>query len=234
MRIGFSFFGSIYGPAGKVSTKDFRHCWPNIRKMLVDPFLEQGHEAKILFSCYPLDDPKIINDFFTQVKPDRVTWSSYIGSDAFTCKEAAFKNFEDDKELDVIIFTRSDLHWSKVMANENINFGKFNFLFPEKDWFETERFTCDNFYVFPQHMSTYVRFAMKDTYRFPRPQYVDTHALMRKLPTYMNLHNMHIISPVHETSDVNSYYTCCREGLPIGEDRMKHCHPEVAERFYNV
>jgi hypothetical protein len=71
---------------------------------------------------------------------------------------------------------------------------------------------------------------MKETYGFPRGKpLVDTHALRVKLKQYVSENDMHMISDVEEISDVNSFYTCCRSGLP-----KRDCmHPEVEERYAN-
>ena len=42
--------------------------------------------------------------------------------------------------------------------------------------------------------------------------------------------NVPVLTDVHEISDVNSYYTCCRDGLPP-DGRGGQIHPEVKERF---
>lgn len=230
MKIGFCFYGITYGLGGRTgSSRDFRHCWPNIKKMLIDPLVAQGHEAKIYFSTYFFEDKEIEKEFYEMVKPDDVFFSSMQGSDPFTAKFASF-NVIQDKDVDVIILSRCDVHYSKILANENINFEKFNFLFPEKDWWNTEyKFTCDNFYVWPHHMSQeIVRRAMFATYTWPRGKpFVDTHGLMVKLLEHISPGEINLISDVEELSDVNSFYTCCRNGLP-----KRDCiHSEVEERY---
>lgn len=231
MKLGFSFFGIIHGGGGRTgSDRDFRHCWPSLKRDLIDPFVSQGHEAKIYFSGYPFSDDQDEKDFYEMVKPDRVNYSHFASSDPFTSKFAAFNNFVDD--ADAIIFTRSDVHFSRIMANENIDFEKFNFLFPELGWWESYNFTCDNFYVIPKRYIIATRKAMQETYKWPRPGFVDTHGLYRKLTQYVDKDDIHFISNEHEISDVNSFYTCCRSGLPETEERFNHTHPEVRKRFY--
>jgi hypothetical protein len=233
MRLGFSFFGIIHGAGGRTgSDRDFRHCWPGLKRDLIDPFIDLGHTAKIYFSGYPIHDTSIEKEFYDLVKPDRVNYSHFANSDPFTAKFAAFNNFMDD-DIDVVIFTRSDIHFSRIMADEDIDFFKFNFLFPELGWWETHHFTCDNFYVVPKYYFKAFRDAMEETYAWPRGKpYVDTHGLWLKLCRYIPTENFHFISKVPEISDINSFYTCCRSGLPEGEDRMKHLHSDVKERFY--
>jgi len=232
LRLGFAFYGIAYGAGGKTPiNRDFRHCWPNIKKMLIDPFVAKGHEAKIYFSTYHIDDKEIQEEFYRTTNPDRVLFSELKGSDAFTSKGASFVNFVHDESVDAIVFCRNDIHFSKVIADGNVDFTKFNFLFREQGWWENARFTCDNFYIFPQRWSATVMKAMYETYAWPRGKpMVDTHGLYAKLTQYIPESEMHFISDVHEISDVNSYYTCCRDHLPL-DGRGGQIHPEVKERF---
>lgn len=231
MKLGFSFFGIIYGPGGRTgSDRDFRHCWSYLKKDLIDPFIESGHIVKIYFSGYRIKDDVVERQFYDMVKPDRVNYSHQQDSNPFTSKYAAFNNFIDD-DIDAVIFTRSDIHFNKIMANENIDFTKFNFLFQELGWWENYRFTCDNFYVIPKKYFEVTRKAMELNYRWPRKEYVDTHGLWIPLTKYISEENFHFISDVPEISDVNSYYTCCRSGLPENEARIKHINSAVKERF---
>jgi hypothetical protein len=229
MKIAFGFYGILYGLGGRTgSARDFRHCWPNINRMLVQPFVDQGHEVKTYFSSYKFTDEEIEKEFYELVNPDAVLLNDIEGSDPFTAKYALFDLLDND-ESDVIIFTRSDVHWSKVIANQDIDFSKFNFLFPEKEWWQTQfKFTCDNFYVWPSKMTPIVRKAMYETYGFPRGKpLVDTHALMVKLEQYISSDDIHLISKEEELSDVNTFYTCCRSGLPDRECM----HEEVRDRY---
>lgn len=229
MKIAFGLYGILYGLGGRTgSVRDFRHCWPNINRMLIEPFIQQGHEVKIYVSSYEFDDEEIEKEFFYLVNPDGVILRDIKNSDPFSAKYALFNLFAND-ESDVIICSRSDIHWSKIMANEYIDFTKFNFLFPEKDWWQTKyKFTCDNFYVWPRHMTSDVRKSMLETYGFPRGKpLVDTHALMVKLEQYISPLDIRLISNKEELSDVNSFYTCCRNGLPNRECM----HEEVRDRY---
>ena len=64
---------------------------------------------------------------FKPPKPKKIVYSDFATSDAFTSKSKLHDAFIGE-DLDVIIFTRFDIHFSKVMANEDIDFNKFNFL----------------------------------------------------------------------------------------------------------
>jgi hypothetical protein len=233
MRIGFVFFGIAHGDGSK-SEKDFRHCWPGLKRDLIDPFVEKGHTAKVFVSTYEFTDKDIEKQFYDIVQPDAVHFSSFEGSDPFTCKGAALTAFEHNvfnlEDVDFIILTRLDLHYSKIMANENIDYTKFNFLYPEVGghWWDILRFTTDNFYAWPANMTWHVKDALLATYRSLRPDQPDTHPLIHKLILRIGKDAFHFISNNPESSDVSSYYTLCRDGIPINS----LMHPEVVKRFY--
>lgn len=224
MKIAFCLFGVSYG----VKNRDFRHCWPNINSMLIEPFRDQGHEIEIYTSTYKFENDKIRNDFFTLINPSYNFFSNFEGSDGFTAKYALF-NLLEKSDCDIVIVIRFDAHWSKKIAFENIDFTKFNFLFPEKGWYKSHQFTCDNFYIWPNNMTTIVKKAMLETYRFPRPQYVDTHGLMTKLKNYLSDQQINMISVIEQLSDINMFYTVCRNELPCRDVHL--IHQEVKDRF---
>jgi hypothetical protein len=203
-----------------------------MKRMLIDPFVDKGHEYEIFFSTYPFTDSEIEKSFYDTVKPNRVQFSNLEGSDAFTTKYASFENFVDRDDLDLIVFCRNDMHFSKVIAEENVDYKKFNFLFKESGCWDDMRFSTDNFYIFPQRFASFAKEAVGKTYCWPRgaPHY-DTHGLYTKLIEYISEEDIHFISETHEFSDVNSFYTLCRTDLP-SDGRGIGIHPEVLERFY--
>jgi hypothetical protein len=119
MKIGFSFYGIIFGDGTNTKThseRDFRHCWPSLKRDLIDPFIAQGHECKIYFSGYPFMDIEIEKQFYEMVKPDKVCFSDWKDSNPFTSKGKAFDNLIGE-DLDVVIFTRSDIHFNKLISS---------------------------------------------------------------------------------------------------------------------
>jgi hypothetical protein len=214
MHIGFVFWGVAYGiPDPSKGLKDFRHCWPYHQEMLIEPFLTQGHRVSTYVSTYPLNCAETEKQLHEFIKPVRVCYSEYQGSDPFTCKGAAFNSFEND-DLDFIILTRMDLHFYKKLALENIDYNKFNFLYPEGGrgesfWWEILRFTTDNVYLWPHRLTQQVKYALLDTYRSLRPDKTDTHPLIHKLLLNIGPDQIHFLSNTPEPSDQSSYYTLC-------------------------
>lgn len=237
MKIGIAFYGIVDGERPSVasgpigSNRDIRHCWPDHKKMLIDPFIEQGHEVSTYITSYTPGN-EIGQYISNDIKPTTITYLDKSTSDPFTTKGSCLKNLYEEN-LDFVIICRIDMHLSKVIAQENIGYDKFNFLFKELEWWDKARFTTDNFYMFPHSMIEIVDKALHDTYCYPRGfPFVDTHGLYDKLINYISKDDIHFVSDIHELSDINSYYTVCRTNLPLSEERLKIMHPSVKEHFY--
>jgi hypothetical protein len=230
MRLAIAFFGILYGKGGKTGCdRDFRHCWPNIERMVVQPYRDAGHDVKLFFSSYPFEDKAIEQEFYDMVKPDKIVFSQLAGSDAFTSKTALFQTFMNDSSVDTIIYTRADMHWNKKFIDTNINYDRFNFLFKERDWWQSHMYACDNLYIFPQHMSEATLRAMLDDHASPAKS-IHKHELPRFLMRYINPDQINFMSKEHQYSDMNNFYTLCRNELRP-ECRGEFMHPDVAERF---
>lgn len=238
MKIGIAFYGivdgirpsHVGGPTG--SERDVRHCWPDHKRMLIDPYIAKGHDVKIYLSTYPAVDPDIQKFIDDEIRPIKVELSNKETSDPFTTKGACLKPLYDE-DLDFVIICRIDMHFSKDMSEQNIDYGKFNFLFKERGyWNDTYRFTTDNFYAFPFRMIKDVDDALHDTYGYPRGYpLVDTHGLYDKLLDYVPQNDIHMISEIEERSGVNTFYTICRSNLLYDAIEAPSMHPAVRERF---
>ena len=225
MKLGLSFWGIAHAA---IRNRDYRHCWPHIKTDFIDPFIAQGHEVKLYLSVYHFDDNNNEKEFYDLVKPDRVKFSHYPHQMA---KIEAFDNFVDD--VDAIVFTRFDAHWRRTLAHENIDYAKFNFLCKEWEcWYDGRRYTNDNVYVIPTKFIPQARKAMEETI----VNYANTHDLLRHLEKYIDEKDMHYISDEHELSDLNSFYSLCRErdnNHFVNPSKHQYLHPLVKERFYN-
>jgi hypothetical protein len=232
MKIAICLFGIIYGTGGKFgSLRDLRHCWPNIKKNLVDPAIQSGHEVELYLSTYKSVNPLIEADIVDLVKPKEINYCKFENSDGFTTKSGALDLLET-VDADLFILTRSDIHFNKNMLEENIDVNKFNFLFPESNHWNDLKYTTDNFYIWPQRMTSIVKKSLHESYGAYRDSAMshDTHGLYNKLIQYIDPSEIHLISQEEQFSDVNSYYTLCRTNLP--SDRNHKINEEVFERFY--
>ena len=230
MKIGVCFFGIVCGDGGGHNDKkDIRHCWSNVNSMLIEPFKEKEHEIDIFFSTYPIADQETYQNFEDLTNFKAIIYSNFLNSNSFTTKMASFELLKQDeqKDLDFIILTRADMHFRQKIADANIDFSKFNFLFKEKGNWLPREFTCDNFYAFPVNLLETVQQSFKET---QNTFYHTTHALYSSLKNKINQNDINFINnEFEEMSDINSFYTVCRTLLDANHPLM---HPEVKEKFY--
>lgn len=225
MKIGIAFFGIIYEEGGK---RDIRHCWPNLKKMIVDPYVKEGNDVRIYFSTYHTEK-NIQEDFTSMVRPNKIGYNDFKDSNNFTTKIGAFSLFDPD--LDFIILTRSDAHWNKFLIEQNIKYDRFNFLFPENFSWKNKNQTCDCFYAWPYHMTDIVKKSLRETYDSLDEYELlpHTHDLFTKIIKYLNIKDINFVSPNEEGSHINSFYSICRDGLSsILNEKI---HPGVAKKF---
>jgi len=236
MKIAICFYGVLYGDVGR--TYDINHCWPNLSRMIVEPFkkkqsrregvgpLVNEHQVDILLSTYKVDDASIEQSIYQMVKPDHVKISDLKNSNSKTTKLATFELLKD-KDYDFVIMTRTDLHFSEMMIDTDINYNKFNFLFHEKSQ-KSSNLTCDNFYAWPYRMTEQVK---KSFETCPKLNSHDTHQLYNSLSKNIPVDEIHYISGEEEfLSDVNKYFTICKRGY--GSEKFgQGLHEEVIERF---
>ena len=226
MKIAVSLYGLLYGQFmrdGQPSVKDFKHCWPNINKNIIQPLRDMGHEVQVFVSSYKIPDEQLEKEFYEMVQPAGVYYSNFEGSNTFTSKIASFENLLN-KNFDFVIFTRLDLHWFKPI--DNIQFDKFNFLFMEKGVAHLN-WTCDNMYMWPGSMTNFAHISMRETYHAYR-NLPDTHGLMNKLVQYIPREKMVVLSDVEQNSHDNLYYSICKADYKTNHFPV---HPEVLERF---
>lgn len=229
MKIGFAFYGITHGTDKRTGyTRDFRHCWDNIQNMLVQPLVNQGHDAVFYASTYPFDDEIVRDEFYRLVNPRKVIYSQFEGSDAFTAK-SALHDVLIGEDLDAVVFTRFDIHFSQDMSLLNYDWNKINILFPEDPvWWESHRFVCDCFYVWNHKFSDDIKNAMRETYGWPRGTfYPDTHGILNFLVPKVGADNINFLSMAPQISNVNTFFTLCRPDVP--EHPCKH--PDVRAKY---
>jgi hypothetical protein len=236
MKIAICFYGVLYGDAGR--PYDIRHCWPNLSRMVVEPFkakqsrregvgpLVSENEVDILLSTYKVDDEIIEKEIYEMIKPNHTQISDMAGSNSKTTKLASFKLLEN-KNYDFVILTRTDLHFSEIVVNMDIDYNKFNFLFHEKSD-KSKNLTCDNFYAWPFNITKEVKKSFEDC---PILNKHDTHQLYGTLIKNIPIESVHYIAGEEKhLSDVNKYFTICKSGY--GSDKIDHgMHEDVMKRF---
>ena len=226
-KIGFLFYGILrdnYQGRNRLQDKDFAHCWPNIYRNIVEPYTKEN-DCNVYISSYNTTQ-NVHDEMLALINPKKFLYVPKENSTPFTSKINAL-DLLIGEDLDFIVHTRLDLHFNYPLINNNIDYNKFNFLFKEKNHWNL-KYTCDNLYMWPHHMTNVVEDSMRKTYRTIRPYTHCTHGLMIKLSEQLNQNDIHIISDKHELSTVNSFYTICKRELG---SQTQGIHPEVIEKF---
>lgn len=228
MKVLLSIFGLIYNDYGSKGQKDIRHCWANIHNKLVKPLKDLGHDVKINIITQSTDSSDVELEIIQSIMPTTFikVYDNFHGG--YTTKLKAVEVLQGSDQ-DFNIITRSDIHFTDKHIVEMLDFKKFNFLFPERGWWEHTKFTTDNFYAWNDSYSKYVLAAMKET---KHDHYTSTHNMYNRLLKYMSISDLHFISNNEELSDINSFYTLCRKLHHANHADISLMHKDVEDLHY--
>ncbi len=223
MKVALIFTGISYGHG-----RDFNHCFPNIQETLISPLLEK-HEVSIFLCTYENEKKKDLIELYHPVAYKTIP---FIDSHQVGTYIQSMENIKN-KDFDFVFSTRFDIHFNKRIDQININFKKFNVLFPEKGWYNKlkwwpiwrkikylhrvklpyiARYTTDNFFAFPYAMLDEFILVLKEELMYPtRKGLMDMHGVFNKLRNRVGEERVNIVSQEPEVSDVNSFYFLCRK-----------------------
>ncbi len=189
MRIGVCLIGLSFLDVGK------KRNWINSYQNILDTF----GDVDYFLTTYK-------NDFslLTKYKPKSYQILPFKGS---TQRNTYIKALEKVTGVDFIITTRFDIHFHKKLSEMNIDYTLFNFLFKEKNTWDTHRFVTDNFFAFPiRYKSKFIRAIKSLDESKIKKQFM--HHVYSPLSKTVDFH---FISPKRqELSDNNSFYTLIR------------------------
>lgn len=230
MKIGFVFYGISEGKDPRTGYEyDFSHCWDNLKRTLIEPFVRNGNDYSVYVSTYESSEEtkeKLIQTY----NPKKIVYSDFNNSDSFTTKGALFSCLEGE-DLDFVVATRMSIHFSRIIANENVNYDKINLLFPEAGgWWENYNFACDGLHMWNHRYTNIMKESIFENYGWPRgTAYPDTHGVINFLLKRIPIDEINMVSLTPENSNCNSFYTLCRPA----EFGHKFFNEEVKERFKN-
>lgn len=145
MKIGLLMAGISYGYK---SDRDFRHCFPNISKNLIEP-LKEFHEVETFISTY---EHKYITEMEELYKPVKTRFIPYEGATQLSTR-ADCLDLVSNLDIDFYIMTRFDVHFNKPFSQFNLDFNKFNIVSREGNGFwEREKFIGDTFFAWPKFL----------------------------------------------------------------------------------
>lgn len=184
----------------------YKSVCENLFKNVVNP-LRETNQVDFFLKTYDTDEKDnlefIYNPIYSEYrnlqKPKSAAFDTYIDS------IEKLKQFD----YDFYIVTRFDLD---IRLPLKLNFDKFNFLFKELKFWDSDKCTTDTFYAFPKKMLDSFIQACKDTRdRCGQPGYLGLfHKLYPELIKYINEEDIYFIDDEKQTVQISKKYTLSR------------------------
>lgn len=200
MKIGIVFTGIHYE-----SGRDVRHCISNINSNLIEPF-RRDHDVSIYLQTYRSDIDSELQSIFN---PKSIGLEDYQNSHQVLTYIKSLEQIRN-QDLDFVICTRFDIHFTRDMSQIGLQTDKFNALFKERGWWDSFRFTTDNFFAFPYSMLETFIDVLRGLYSNPsRVGQMDLHQAFARVQDIVGVNRTHIVSNVDELSNYNLFYSLC-------------------------
>ena len=182
---------------------DFEKCYESLFNNLITPIKKDGNKVDFFLKTYETPKEERIKNIYKPIKSD------------FTPIQSAFDSYIESinnlklLDYDFYIITRFDLWLGETIK---LDYSKFNFLFKEKDWWDSYKGTTDTFYAFPKEMLDGFIIACIDFKdKNGQPGYVGLfHALHLDLQNYINPNEYNFIDEEKQTIQISKKYTLSR------------------------
>ena len=206
MKIGLNLVGKSYVPNER---RDWTVSIDNIKKSIIDVYNIE-HTVSVYICTY---ETETTNQLIEQYNPVKTTLLDFKNSEQRLTYIKSLKELLDE-DLDIIISTRFDIFFYKPFSELNIDFTKVNFLFRERGWWDSHKFTTDNIFIIPKQFLPQFIESVQDAYDRPVRNHNDLHPVYSFLLPKIGEETMHIISNEHYLSNTNEYYTLTRHRMP--------------------
>ncbi len=202
MKVGIVFTGIHYEHG-----RDVRHCIPNLSKYLIDPF-KQNNDVSIYLQTY---NSSIESELQTLFNPKLIGLEPYPNSHQVLTYIKSLEQIRN-QDLEFVVATRFDIHFNKDMSQIGLQTDKFNALFKERGWWDSSRFTTDNFFAFPYSMLETFIDVLHGLYKNPsRAGQMDLHQAFARVQDIVGVNRTNIVSNIDELSNYNLFYSLCSD-----------------------
>jgi len=220
MNVALIFAGISFGYK---SDRDFRHCFPNISKNLIEP-LKAEHVVKTFLYTYNNEHLEALKTTYNAVKLESIPFE---GSKQNLTRKSAFE-MVDGEDIDFYIMLRFDLHFNYNLNQFNLNFDKFNFTSREGGgYWDNQKFVGDTFYAWPKRLHENVRQAFNDIQRHD-PNHM--HNFYSVLTRIISTDEIHFMSEEPQLSG-HLLSTICTRDIVARLRGVVPLHEEVLTRF---
>ena len=203
MKIGLNLVGISHDDGG-------RHTgWnkSNIKDSIINS-LNNENEVNVYITTYFNDEntKELINHY----NPKNVNILEYDGSDQRLTYIESLKSLLNE-DIDVVISTRFDMFFHKdIQSITTIDYSKFNFLHPEKGWWNSRKFVDDNLFIFPKKYLTVFIESLEELFLKPPRLCQDLHPIYTFVKPKIGEENINFITKNETKSGINHIYTFIR------------------------
>lgn len=205
MKILINLVGLSHHDVGN-GLHSYNPVYQNLFENLVNS-LRKNNQVDFFLQTYETSERSELETIYNPIHSEyrRLENNKSTAFDTYISSIEKLKEFD----YDFYIVTRFDLD---IRVSLDINFEKFNFLFKEKDWWDSHNLTTDTFYAFPKEMLDGFIQACKDVRSKNGQQgYIGLfHALYKDLKNYINSDNYHYIDDEKQTVQISKKYTLSR------------------------
>ena len=190
MNIGIVIRGISLGKSNLGNGTDWKIVKDNIIENFINPFKEH-HKVKVYLTTYENDELNDIIDFY---KPENVLILPFEGSNQRNTLLQSMVQIRNE-DLDFILTTRFDVRWFQKVANLNIDYNKFNFLYKEvePEW-TRNKFVSDIIFGFPKCFLEPFMQAIINEHNNPSRTFVtDMHNAYKRMIEVIGIENLHFI-----------------------------------------
>lgn len=220
MNVALIFAGISFGYK---SDRDFRHCFSNISKNLIEP-LKAEHEVKTYLYTYDNEYLEELRATFNAVKLVSIPFE---GSKQNPTRKSAFE-MVDGEDIDFYIMLRFDLHFNYSLDKFNFNFEKFNFTSREgRGYWDNQKFVGDTLFAWPKRLHENVRQAFIDLQKHDANH---MHNFYSVLSNTTGIEDIHFMSEEHQLSGHLLNTICTRDIVSRLRGEVP-LHEEVLARF---
>ena len=204
MNIGISITGishlvDVYRPY----PRSYKTCYENFFTEVYDVLKKNNNINTYITTYYSTEIDNILKIY----KPKKFQIFNFNNSHQIVTVIKSLEQLRNE-DLDLVVCTRFDLSFNNNILNTlKFDLTKFNFLFKEEGYWDSNKFVNDCFYIFPYSMLETVINACYSLLREPpRPGLMDMHGLYNCLVKLCSAEQLNIVSEECMLSHENKLY----------------------------
>jgi len=204
MNIGISITGishlvDVYRPY----PRSYKTCYENFYTEVYDVLKWKNNITTYITTYYSSEIDNILKTY----NPKKFQIFNFNNSHQIVTIIKSLEQLRGE-ELDLIVCTRFDISFKEsILKTLTFDLAKFNFLFREEGYWESNKFVNDCFYIFPYNMLEDVIQACYNLLKTPpRPGLMDMHGLYTYLEQIVSVDRINIVNDTFMLSHENEIY----------------------------